>query len=47
MAMSAHVSIYDENEKNNTSVSVRQRDAALDKRDMGEMSLEQVVKFLL
>ena len=31
-----------ENEKNNISVSVRQRDAEPDKQDMGEMSLEQV-----
>lgn len=27
------------------SVSVRQRNAELDKKDMGEMSLEQVVRF--
>ena len=35
--------IVGENEKNNMSVSVRQRDAELDKQDMGEMSLEQAV----
>ena len=34
--------IVGENEKNNISVSVRQRDAEPDKQDMGEMSLEQV-----
>lgn len=39
--------IVGENEKNNMSVSVRQRDAEFDKQDMGEMSLEQVVRFLL
>ncbi len=37
--------IVGENEKNNMSVSVRQRDAELDKQDMGEMRLEQVVNF--
>ena len=35
--------IIGENEKNNRSVSVRQRDAEPDKQDMGEMSLEQMV----
>ena len=39
--------IAGENEKHNMSVSVRQRDAEPDKQDMGEMSLEQVVRFLL
>ena len=39
--------IVGENEKNNMSVSIRQRDAEFDKQDMGEMSLEQVVRFLL
>ncbi len=34
--------IVGENEKNNMSVSVRQRDAEPDKQVMGEMSLEQV-----
>ena len=40
--------IIGENEKNNMSVSVRQRDAELelDKQDMGEMSLEQVVNLV-
>ena len=38
--------IVGENEKNNMSVSVRQRDAELDQQDMGEMSLEQVVNLI-
>ena len=38
--------IVGENEKNNMSVSVRQRDAELDKQDMGEMRLEQVVNLV-
>lgn len=38
--------IVGENEKNNTSVSVRQRDAGPDEQDMGEMSLEQVVNLV-
>ena len=38
--------IIGENEKNNISVSVRQRDAEPDKQDMGEMSLEQVVNLV-
>lgn len=38
--------IVGENEKNNMSVSVRQRDAEPDKQDMGEMSLEQAVDLL-
>ena len=38
--------IVGENEKNNMSVSVRQRDAESDKQDMGEMSLEQVVNLV-
>lgn len=38
--------IVGENEKNNMSVSVRQRDAELDKQDMGEISLEQVVNLV-
>ncbi|MDE6212192.1 MAG: threonine--tRNA ligase, partial [Lachnospiraceae bacterium] len=33
-------------EKNDMSVSVRQRDAESDKQDMGEMSLEQVVNLV-
>ena len=35
--------IIGEQEKNNMSVSVRQRDSELGKQDMGEMRLEQVV----
>lgn len=35
--------ITGENEKNNASVSVRQRDAERDQQDLGEMSLEQAV----
>lgn len=38
--------IIGENEKNNMSVSVRQRDAEIDKQDMGEMSIEQVVSLI-
>ena len=38
--------IIGENEKNNRSVSVRQRDAEPDKQDMGEMSLEQAVNLV-
>ena len=38
--------IVGENEKNNMSVSVRQRDAELNKQDMGEMRLEQVVNLV-
>lgn len=38
--------IIGENEKNNMSVSVRQRDAEIDKQDMGEMSLEQVINLV-
>ena len=38
--------IIGEKEKNNMSVSVRQRDAERDKQDMGEMSLEQVVNLV-
>ena len=39
--------IVGENEKNNMSVSVRQRDTELDKQDMGEMSLEHVVDLVM
>ena len=39
--------IVGENEKNNMSVSVRQRDTELDKQDMGEMSLEHVVDLIM
>ena len=38
--------IVGKNEKNNMSVSVRQRDAELDKQNMGEISLEQVVNLV-
>lgn len=38
--------IIGENEKKNMSVSVRQRDAEIDKQDMGEMSLEQVINLV-
>lgn len=38
--------IAGENEKNNRSVSVRQRDAEPDKQDMGEMTLEQLVNLV-
>jgi len=38
--------IIGENEKNNMSVSVRQRDAEMEKQDMGEMSLEQAVDLI-
>ncbi len=38
--------IVGENEKNNMSVSIRQRDAQLDKQDMGEIRIEQVVDLI-
>ena len=38
--------ITGENEKNNASVSVRQRDAERDQQDLGEMSLEQAVDLI-
>ena len=38
--------ITGENENNNASVSVRQRDAERDQQDLGEMSLEQVVDLI-
>ena len=38
--------ITGENEKNNASVSVRQRDAERDQQDLGEMSLEQAVNLI-
>lgn len=38
--------IIGEKEKNNKSVSVRQRDAEMGKQDMGEMCLEQVVNLI-
>ncbi len=38
--------IVGENEKNNMSVSIKQRDAQLDKQDMGEIRLEQVVDLI-
>ena len=38
--------IVGENEKNNESVSVRQRDVEIDKQELGEMSLEQLVELV-
>lgn len=38
--------IVGENEQNNASVSVRQRDAEIDKQELGEMSLEQLVELV-
>jgi len=38
--------IVGENEQNNGSVSVRQRDAEVEKQELGEMSLEQLVKLI-
>ena len=38
--------IVGENEKNNESVSVRQRDAEIDKQELGEMSLEQLIELV-
>jgi len=38
--------IEGENEKNNMTVSVRQRDAEPDQQDMGEMRPEQVVSLI-
>lgn len=38
--------IVGENEKNNESVSVRQRDAEVDKQVLGEMKLEQLVELV-
>ena len=35
--------IVGENEQNNASVSVRQRDAEIDKQELGEMKLEQLI----
>ncbi|MBQ8326475.1 MAG: threonine--tRNA ligase [Lachnospiraceae bacterium] len=38
--------IVGENEQNNKSVSVRQRDAEIDKQELGEMKLEQLVELV-
>ncbi len=38
--------IVGENEQNNESVSVRQRDAEIDKQELGEMKLEQLIELL-
>ena len=38
--------IVGEKEQNNGSVSVRQRDAEIDKRDLGEMKLEQLIELV-
>ena len=38
--------IVGENEQNQSSVSVRQRDAEADKQELGEMKLEQLVELV-
>jgi len=38
--------IVGENEQKNGSVSVRLRDAEIDKQELGEMSLEQLVQLM-
>ena len=38
--------IVGENEQNNVSVSVRQRDAEIDKQELGEMKLEQLIELV-
>ena len=38
--------IVGENEQNNASVSVRQRDAEIDKQDLGEMKPEQLIEMV-
>ncbi len=38
--------IVGENEQNNESVSVRQRDAEIDKQELGEMKLEQLIELV-
>ncbi len=38
--------IVGESEKNNESVSVRQRDAEIDKQELGEMKLEQLIELV-
>lgn len=38
--------IVGENEQNNSSVSVRHRDAEIDKQELGEMKLEQLIKLV-
>ena len=38
--------IVGENEQNNDSVSVRQRDAKIGKQELGEMKLEQLIELV-
>ncbi|MEE1057211.1 MAG: His/Gly/Thr/Pro-type tRNA ligase C-terminal domain-containing protein [Acutalibacteraceae bacterium] len=38
--------IVGENEQNNGSVSVGQRDAEIDKQELGEMKIEQLIKLV-
>ena len=38
--------IVGENEQNNQSVSVRKRDAEIDKQELGEMSLEYLMELV-
>ena len=38
--------IIGENEKNNMSASVRHRDSEIDKQNMGEMSIEQIINLV-
>lgn len=40
------VMIVGEKEKNNKSISVRQRDGEPDKQEIGEMQLEEFVKMI-
>lgn len=42
----SYMVIVGENEQNNKSVSVRQRDAEIDKQELGEMKLEQLVELV-
>jgi len=41
-----YIAIVGENEQNNESVSVRQRDAEEDKQDMGEMSVDELIRLV-
>ena len=38
--------IVGDNEQKNASVSVRQRDAEIDKQELGEMKLEQLIEMV-
>ena len=38
--------IVGENEQNNKSVSVRQRDAEIDKQELGEMKIEHLIELV-